>query len=65
MGCAGQGTVASTGPVGEDRGSQGFERIEQTPNLTAALERRRWPAARIEKIVGLNWVSYLRRVWHE
>ena len=50
---------------GKIENPKGFERIEQTPNLTAALERRRWPAARIEKIMGLNWVSYLKRVWHE
>jgi membrane dipeptidase len=50
---------------GEIRGPKGIERIEDTPNLVAALERRRWPAARIEKVVGLNWVAYLRRVWHE
>lgn len=50
---------------GEVRNPKGIERIEETPNLTAALERRRWPAARIEKVMGLNWVDYLRRVWHE
>jgi membrane dipeptidase len=44
---------------------KGFEKIEQTPNLTAALERRRWSTSRIEKIMGLNWISYLKRVWHE
>jgi membrane dipeptidase len=51
--------------VGKIENPRGFERIEQTPNLTAALQRRRWPAARIEKVMGLNWVSYLKRVWHE
>jgi membrane dipeptidase len=37
---------------GKIENPRGFERIEQTPNLTAALERRRWPAARIEKVMG-------------
>jgi membrane dipeptidase len=50
---------------GEVKNPRGIERIEETPNLTAALERRRWPAARIEKVMGLNWVGYLRRVWRE
>jgi membrane dipeptidase len=50
---------------GEVQNPRGFERIEQTPNLVAALERRRWPATRIEKVMGLNWVAYLRRAWHE
>jgi membrane dipeptidase len=50
------------GPIDNPKG---IERIEDTPNLTAALERRRWPAARIEKVMGRNWVRYLARVWHE
>ncbi len=50
---------------GEIKNPAGIERIEQTPNLTAALERRRWPTARIEKVMGLNWVAYLARTWHE
>jgi membrane dipeptidase len=50
---------------GEVKNPRGLERIEETPNLTAALERRRFTAARIEKIMGHNWLSYLRRVWHE
>jgi membrane dipeptidase len=50
---------------GEIKNPKDIERIEDTPNLTAALERRRWPAARIEKVMGRNWVAYLERVWPE
>jgi membrane dipeptidase len=50
---------------GEIRNPKGIERIEETPNLTLALERRGWPAGRIEKVMGLNWLAYLKRVWHE
>jgi membrane dipeptidase len=50
---------------GEIRNPKGIERIEDTPNLVAALERRRWPVSRIEKVIGLNWIAYLKRVWHE
>jgi microsomal dipeptidase-like Zn-dependent dipeptidase len=50
---------------GEVQNPKAIERIEETPNLTAALERRRWPAARIEKVMGRNWVAYLERVWCE
>jgi membrane dipeptidase len=50
---------------GEIRNPHGIERIAETPNLTAALERRGFTAARIEKVMGGNWVSYLRRVWHD
>src|ERR1044072_5942183 len=31
--------------------------------LIALLEARRWPAPRIEKIMGLNFVNFARRVW--
>ena len=50
---------------GEVKNPKGIERIEETPNLTAALDRRGWPTSRIEKVMGLNWVAYLKRVWHE
>jgi len=41
----------------------GFRRIEDFPNLTAGLERRGWPEARIARIMGENWMAHLRRVW--
>ena len=42
---------------------KGFQRIEDFPNLTAALERRHWPEARIRKIMGENWLRVLAEVW--
>lgn len=42
---------------------ESFEHIEDFPNLTAALERRRWPEARIRKIMGENWLRLLAEVW--
>ena len=42
---------------------QGFQRIEDFPNLTAALERRRWPEPRVRKIMGENWLRFLAEVW--
>lgn len=50
---------------GEIKNPKDIERVEDTPNLTAALERRKWSRSRIEKVMGLNWVAYLQRVWHE
>ena len=50
---------------GEVKNPKGIERIEETPNLTAALEKRGFPSARIEKVMGRNWIAYLKRVWHE
>lgn len=35
----------------------------QFHRLIALLERRRYPARRIEKIMGLNFISYAREIW--
>lgn len=43
----------------------GFTRLEEFPNLTAALERRGWPERRVRKIMGENWVRFLADVWGE
>lgn len=50
---------------GEIKNPKGIERIEETPSLTGALEQRGWRTSRIERVMGLNWVAYLKRVWHE
>lgn len=42
---------------------EGLRRIGDFPNLTAAMERRGWAAARIEKVMGGNWLQLLRDVW--
>jgi membrane dipeptidase len=41
----------------------GFETIGKFPGLTAAMEQRGWKAARIERILGKNWVRLLGDVW--
>ena len=33
-----------------------FARIEQYPNLTAGMERRKWGEQRIRKVLGENWI---------
>lgn len=48
---------------GSLKNPSGIESISETRNLIGALERRGWPASRIEKVMGLNWVAYLSRVW--
>jgi membrane dipeptidase len=40
-----------------------FERIDQYPNLTAAMERRKWSELRIRKLLGENWLRLLHDVW--
>ena len=43
--------------------AKGFSRIEQFPNLTAAMERRGWPERRIQKVLGENWMRTFGEVW--
>ncbi|MGL4767304.1 MAG: dipeptidase [Formosimonas sp.] len=42
----------------------GIRTIGELPNLTAALEKHGWPASRIEKIIGANWVRFYDAVWN-
>jgi membrane dipeptidase len=44
---------------------EGFRRIEDFPNLTAAMERRGWPERRIRRIMGENWMRVLAEAWNE
>jgi membrane dipeptidase len=42
---------------------QGLARLDEYPNLTAAMERRGWPEPRIRKVLGENWLRLLGEVW--
>jgi membrane dipeptidase len=62
----GHGRFLTEEPVAAFRDAKmpkGLERIADFPNLTAALERRKWPEARIRKILGENWLRVLEDVW--
>jgi membrane dipeptidase len=48
---------------GEALELDGFRRLRDFPNLTAAMERRGWPEARIERVLGGNWLRLLGEVW--
>ena len=37
--------------------------IRDFANITANLERRRWPESRIRKVMGGNWIRYYEEVW--
>ena len=41
----------------------GLRRIGDFPNLTATMEKRGWPDARIRKLMGENWLRFLKEVW--
>jgi membrane dipeptidase len=40
-----------------------FGRIEQFPNLTAGMERRKWGEGRIRKVIGENWIRAFGETW--
>lgn len=42
---------------------EGIRLIGELPNLTAAMERAGWGAARIEKVMGRNWLRVFSEVW--
>lgn len=48
---------------GEVLNPEGIRVIGDFPNLTAAMERRGWPASRIERVMGGNWLALLGDVW--
>ena len=48
---------------GEIINPEGMRKIGDFPNLTAAMERRGWPAGRIGKVMGGNWLALLADVW--
>lgn len=41
----------------------GVERIEQLSNLTPAMQRRGWSEARTRKVLGENWLAYVKTIW--
>lgn len=42
---------------------KGIRRIGDFPNLPRAMEKAGWPARRIEKVMGGNWLAILKEVW--
>ena len=48
---------------GEIVNPKGMRTIGEFPNLTAAMERARWPERKIRKVMGENWVRILGEVW--
>ncbi|MEM7404644.1 MAG: dipeptidase [Pseudomonadota bacterium] len=41
----------------------GLRTIGDFPNLTATLDKRGWPESRIRKVMGDNWLRFLRETW--
>lgn len=49
--------------IGEVIMPEGIRRIEDFPNLTAAMQERRWTEPRIRKVIGGNWLRLFKEVW--
>lgn len=58
-----KGYARSLTRFGEIVMPEGFRRIEDFPNLTAAMQRRGWTETRIRRVMGGNWVRLLGEVW--
>ena len=41
----------------------GLARLSDYPNLARAMAARGWPAARIERVMGANWLRFLEEAW--
>ncbi len=41
----------------------GIRTIGELPNLTDAMERAHWPASKITKVMGRNWLRVFKEVW--
>ena len=44
---------------------KGIRRIDEFPNLTAEMVKRKWEETRITKILGENWLRVFDKVWHD
>ena len=42
---------------------EGLGRLSDYPNLAGAMEARRWPEGRIERVMGGNWLRFLEEAW--
>jgi membrane dipeptidase len=51
--------------IGEVRHPRDFASVADYPNLHLAMEARGWSTSRIEKILGANWIEFLREAWCE
>ena len=52
-----------TGPLDEVVNPAGIRTIGEFANLTAAMEKARWPEPKIRKVMGENWLRLLAEVW--
>lgn len=51
--------------IGEVRHPPEFASVADYGNLHRAMELRGWSAARREKVLGTNWIAFLKEAWGE
>jgi len=61
--CRDKGRGRQVVSFGEIVNPAGLRTIGEFPNLTAAMERRGWPEARIRAVIGGNWLRFLADAW--
>jgi membrane dipeptidase len=61
----GDGRLLVPGPVKAVKNPAGLQRHSEYPNLTAAMVRRGWSEPMIRKVLGENWLRFLRDVWND
>jgi membrane dipeptidase len=60
-----QGSGEPLTDLGTPQPLAGIRRLQETPNIVAAMRRAQWPLQRIQKVIGLNWLNFFRTVWQE
>jgi membrane dipeptidase len=58
-----KGTARKLTELGEIVHPKGLRKICELPNLTTAMDRAGWSEPKILKVMGGNWVRFLRDVW--
>lgn len=50
-------------PFGHDKVVKPLGALKDRPLLADAMQRRGWSDERMRKVLGANWMAYLKRVW--
>ena len=51
--------------IGEIKYPPNFSSVADYQNLFKAMESHNWKSTRIEKILGMNWIEFLKKAWGE
>lgn len=51
--------------IGEIKYPNNFSSVVDYQNLFKAMEAHNWTASRTDKVLGLNWIEFLKKAWAE